>query len=167
MNRNDFLNNITVVISNANNPRTDFVLESPIKETVLTFRVKLDNDKYGIINSTLLKSLNIAVEEIAANAKIDEMDISDFFGMHYVTNANKMYGANVILDENNRNEINRRFGKVWLLPSSIHEWIVLPYNDFSYDTLKEMIISVNKSDVSEDEVLSDRPYILDRGKIYV
>ena len=51
----------------------------------------------------------------------------------------------------------------YILPSSIHECIVLPYSkDIEVDELNTMIREVNVTQVEEHEVLSDHAYFFDR-----
>lgn len=52
---------------------------------------------------------------------------------------------------------------LWLIPSSIHEWIIIPSNrGIPADVLTDMICSVNFGEVAREEVLSNHPYLYSR-----
>lgn len=54
---------------------------------------------------------------------------------------------------------------LYILPSSIHEVILLPFHkSLSKRTLTEMVYHVNRTQVAEDEVLSDKVYYYSREK---
>ena len=60
------------------------------------------------------------------------------------------------------NEIEENF---YILPSSIHEMIIVPEsNSPSRAHLDEMITEVNETQVDEEEVLSERVYYYNRDK---
>lgn len=48
-----------------------------------------------------------------------------------------------------------------LLPSSIHEWLVVPQIDDDYESFAKMVRSINDSVVSDSEILSDHIYRYD------
>ena len=50
---------------------------------------------------------------------------------------------------------------LYMLPSSVHEWMILPEcDDVAY--LKEMVTEVNRTAVAEIDLLSDHVYRYDR-----
>ncbi len=50
-----------------------------------------------------------------------------------------------------------------VLPSSIHEIILAPdLHSMSYDTIRQIICSINSTEVSADEILSDQLYLYNR-----
>ena len=65
------------------------------------------------------------------------------------------FGAAAILNPDNFKFLKK---DCWILPSSLHELIVLPYEDGMDEGLKEMVRSVNCSDVQESDRLSDHIY---------
>lgn len=65
------------------------------------------------------------------------------------------FGAAAILNPDNFKFLEK---DCWILPSSLHELIVLPYEDGMDGGLKEMVRSVNCSDVQESDRLSDHIY---------
>lgn len=66
------------------------------------------------------------------------------------------FGAAAILNPDNFAFLKK---DCWILPSSVHELIVVPYKGELGDELKEMVRSINLSDVKESEILSDQIYL--------
>lgn len=83
--------------------------------------------------------------------------------MYVLTNKSRIFGATCILYSKAIRELSVRYQEgLYILPSSIHEVIILPADE-SYDTdyLKEMICEVNETEVSIEEKLSDNLYYYD------
>lgn len=58
--------------------------------------------------------------------------------LYVVTNNSNMDGAAVLLDNDYLNDIHKRFGDYWILPSSIHEILVLPMQAYEKSNGKHM-----------------------------
>ena len=85
--------------------------------------------------------------------------------MYVLTNTNGINGASVIFYKDILNRIAGLLDtdKLVILPSSIHEVILIKYNDcFEPEELREMVASINATEVPAEEILSDRVYIYDR-----
>ena len=71
-------------------------------------------------------------------------------------------GAAAILNDTARQEIAEKLGDFYVLPSSIHEVMIVPKSTGrSLEELELMVRSVNSSEVEPDEVLSDHVYEYD------
>lgn len=84
--------------------------------------------------------------------------------MYVLTNTQRYFGAACILYnrvlEDIGNQLNEDF---YILPSSIHETIVLPVsNSNNKEQLDEMIAEINKTQVADEDVLSDHAYYYSR-----
>lgn len=96
--------------------------------------------------------------EYCTSEQIDESH------MYVLSNQYRHFGAGCILYdrvlEDIANLLNEDF---YILPSSIHETIILPasYN-LSEQDLSEMVVDINETQVSEEEVLSDHVYYYSR-----
>ncbi len=81
--------------------------------------------------------------------------------MYVLTNKSRFRGAGNIIDK----EAIRNKGignKLFAIPSSIHEWILLPYSDdMSPEDIGNMIREINGDIVSPEDQLGDRVYILE------
>lgn len=87
-------------------------------------------------------------------------------GMYILTNCRKCFGASELLDQNTLQDIADKIGDGFIiLPSSLHEVIVLPFQDEAeYKTLAEMVKEVNDTQVSVEERLSYHVYAYSRSE---
>lgn len=93
----------------------------------------------------------------------DEEDTEEEPDMYVATNQFMLFGAVVLLYQDILEEFgNKTGGNFYVMPSSIHEVILVPERD-GYDPriLCSMVREVNETVVSEDEVLSDSVYYYD------
>ena len=83
--------------------------------------------------------------------------------MFIITNQQTLDGASVIFYPEVMDQIGEGFqGNFFILPSSIHETIVVPDNgEFDYRVLQDMVQTINASEVSPEERLSDQVYHYD------
>ena len=91
-------------------------------------------------------------------------DLSTSVPMLILTNASKVNGASVILYPGLIPMLMDYFPQgIWLLPSSIHEWIILQksFCDNPAD-LKDTVTAINTSHVAPEDQLSDSVYTLDK-----
>lgn len=86
--------------------------------------------------------------------------------MFVLSNTFKLNGATAILYNNVLKEFADKIkSDLYILPSSIHETILLPVNEnMRKEELKEMVECVNATQVAPEEVLSDNVYFYDRTK---
>lgn len=82
------------------------------------------------------------------------------FPMFVLTNKKRMHGAAVILYPDLLEQLAAKMGKgFYIIPSSVHEVIIIPYDDrLDSDYIKWMIYDINHSKVEPEEVLSDSLY---------
>ncbi len=83
--------------------------------------------------------------------------------MYVLTNAEKMNGANSILDPKTMEDISEKVGgDFYILPSSLHEVIILPDSpDMDKDVLEQMVRDINAGEVAPEDRLSDHVYMYD------
>lgn len=86
--------------------------------------------------------------------------------MFVLSNRQRIFGSSVLLYDGWMKKIAGYFGKnYYILPSSIHEVILLPESgEESPEDLKRLIREVNRTEVESQEVLSDSLYYYDCGK---
>lgn len=84
--------------------------------------------------------------------------------MYVARNSNGINGATVLLYDGLIREFARKIGKdVFIIPSSIHEIIMVPDNgSMDADDIRNMVVDVNSSQVAPEEVLSDSVYLYSR-----
>ena len=75
--------------------------------------------------------------------------------IYFMTNEASYYGASMILDKKNLEQIARLLdGDFYLIPSSIHEMLCVPVNsDLDKDFLEYLLEDVNKTQVLPEEIL--------------
>lgn len=80
-----------------------------------------------------------------------------------VSNEDMMFGAIAILYEGVVEKLCDRLGthKLIMIPSSIHEVIVMPYSDEAAEGINSMIREINTTHVDECDRLSDHAYVID------
>lgn len=161
---------------------------TPIADLAAVYYIGIGFSDYGygsvVINNQILKSYKISVEELHAialqnmqkdKARLlpmtdilkgllsDTSDISDFeqpnVPMFVLTNEEKINGASKLLDSITMDEVAKRIGTdFYILPSSIHETILVTATDCSISELEKMVMEVNETEVAAEEILSDHVY---------
>ena len=103
--------------------------------------------------------LGIPFQEKEGNASRDK-------DMYILTNRRRRFGAAEILDKKTLRRIADKVGDGFIvLPSSIHETIVLPPKDAkTYDGLAKMVREVNDTQVDREERLSYHVYVYSRDE---
>jgi hypothetical protein len=141
-------------------------------------RIAMDNME--ALNPHVITSMNEIIVEMFAKdiAENDGIDISEARNMAramipsdeledntmmVITNESRVDGAAVILNDDVRQEIAEVMGgDYFVLPSSIHEVIVIPKLDgVDYRELEGMVQSINSGEVKPEERLSDHVYEYD------
>ena len=94
------------------------------------------------------------------------IDKEDGQQMHVLTNSNIRYGASVVFYDGLLRRISRMFGDdLFLIPSSIHEMIVLPkYAGIEKNELENMLNDVNDHFLEAEEILSQKVLFYDEKK---
>lgn len=120
---------------------------------------------YDLRNMTdILKEL-LAGESIPADAPDDATS----YPMYVLTNRYKLNGSGCILYQNLlRDFANRLESDLFILPSSVHEVLIIPVKNQTHpQELSDMVKDVNSSQLSREEILSDHIYYFSResGKI--
>lgn len=97
---------------------------------------------------------------------IPEDALGEVAPMYFISNESKVHGAASILDQTILDTLEKTLGGAfYVLPSSIHEMIVVPdVGDSNSDELRQMVKDVNATEVSPEEKLSDSVYRYDPEK---
>ena len=108
------------------------------------------------------KSLRTVIAE--CGKEIPDSLSEEIFRLYVVTNRQKTMGAACILYEGELEKITEWIGgNFYILPSSVHEVIVLTDNGRETpESLHKMIKEVNELHLMKEEVLSDYPYYYNR-----
>lgn len=80
--------------------------------------------------------------------------------MYLLTNKENYYGAIELLDSSILARISEQIGDFILLPSSTHEWLLVPdEGTLDYENLVCMVREINELQVAPEERLSDHVYV--------
>ena len=108
----------------------------------------------------IAREQNIDMDEAKEMAIQMMPDIPDT--MFVLTNDTKVNGAAAILNDEIRQEIAEKVGDFYMLPSSIHETLIIPKDaGMEFKELEQMVQEVNQTQVTPGERLSDHVYEYD------
>jgi len=136
-----------------------------------------DNNGQVVITKDLAKQLELSEEELFNLAltsapklhPAQNITFSDAIGymgedvrgmddlFRVITNRDKIYGASVLLYPGFIEELYQRYGKMYVLPSSQHEVLLVDHNADPLDYL-QMVREVNGTVVDNEDYLSDSVY---------
>lgn len=93
---------------------------------------------------------------------VDEIEPSQ--NMYVLTNSLGINGASCLLYDSVLSNFSKHLqSDFYILPSSIHEILLIPEDDsINHEQLKQMVMEVNQTQVPEDEILSDSVYYFSR-----
>lgn len=105
-------------------------------------------------------SMSDILKEVSYDVEADsETDGSALPEMYVLTNAIRKYGAISFLQEGTLQQISEKLQEdFFLLPSSVHEVILVKTAGLCASFLNEMIQDINKTNVLPEDVLSDHAY---------
>lgn len=97
--------------------------------------------------------------------ELEKVKESDPMEMFVLTNEKKVNGASCIMYPNVLKDFaNEKESDFYVIPSSVHEVILVPMKAKSKERLVEILNDVNKNELDPMEVLSDKVYKYDRKK---
>lgn len=92
-------------------------------------------------------------------------DVPEDKTMYVISNKYGVHGAANILYQDVLDKLAKHFNSdLYILPSSIHECIVMSTNNGEPDGLREMVMEVNEEALAENEVLSDHAYYYNKDE---
>lgn len=97
--------------------------------------------------------------------QIQSMGLMPAIPMIVIRNKTKYYGASAICDMEILGGLASDYeSNLLIIPSSIHECIVIPINqlDMEVEQVTEMVKAANATKIPEEEILSDHVYIFDK-----
>lgn len=147
------------------------VIKLAKENTMSTEPVIIENMKdyilqmmFNQISSRIISEREDDQEELIRILMEKDKDVSQM-DMYISTNRDNLYGAFVAMQKKNLLELANQIGieMLYILPSSIHEIIVIPaYENIEIENLREMVFNINRTDVAEEDFLSDIVYLFDK-----
>lgn len=151
-----------------------------IRKNDLVGAVYLRLDGGGIISAVTQKNLEMwgkTEKEVILQALVNQSpkftsmseilkrmtgrDFETAVPMYILTNKDEVNGAGLIFNDMILEDIRKKIGDYYILPSSIHEVIIVPIFGNEREGLSDMVKEVNETAVSIDERLSDHAYMYD------
>ena len=149
-------------------------------DLVICYRWKLDEFRGTFITYDMARDLGVTETDLYTLSKVDNVSIKEMTqvfneaGCEYVgdnnflvINSMKAYGASAIL---NTREFKRKVkADCYLIPSSIHEWLLLNPDMIEVADVRRIVKEVNNEKVSPEERLSYNVYYYqaETGKITI
>lgn len=111
--------------------------------------------------------MQAVINELMGNVFTEEDCNNDI--MFVLTNSLRTFGAACILYDGILEQIGTRIGEnYYLLPSSIHEMIIIPESQSpSREHLRKMVMEINETQVEQEDYLSDSIYYYDRKGLHI
>ena len=106
-----------------------------------------------------IQKMGEIVEEYSPGSLDDSMDI----GAYVITNHMRQYGCGCILYPDALSGFASAVGSFYMIPSSIHEFILIPEDDGkSQEDLLEILHTINRDELPAEDFLSDNIYFYDK-----
>ncbi|MBP5565481.1 MAG: hypothetical protein J6X45_07150 [Lachnospiraceae bacterium] len=121
-----------------------------------------------LIHKAEIKTMADTLIELMSSPDEETIDFlqSENSPMYVVSNEDKVFGAAVLLYDGLIREFSKRVdSSVWIIPSSVHELILVPsvyVTDSSI--LDDMICEINATEVPGTDILSNHAYYYDKKK---
>lgn len=146
----------------------DEMLKAAKDNTLLMEPVKVEKMTDFILHM-MLKELNEMEEDFDIDDRNELIQSivgkdSGRYEMYILTNQDNRNGAFSALQTDTLSDLADEIetDRLYILPSSTHEMIAVPAYDIKPNDLKEMVMSVNRSEVAEEDFLSDMVYLFER-----
>ena len=106
-----------------------------------------------------VRTINEVMYELIGVNVGPEIEEPDEPQTYVLTNAKKLYGANIMLYKEYLEIVAERMnGDFYILPSSIHELLAVPVSNTGLEQLREMVKEVNDNVVAPEEILGYEVY---------
>lgn len=181
---NECIGNGTILVRNEHLKKWQVSVETlkevALKNTPLLLKgniIPMEDVIYDLMRQKMICQIENSIGEhsdlgVKITEDMVEPIIKEMFGkiytepkgpkMYVVGNESKNYGAAVILYDNFLlNFAKKMKSDFYILPSSVHEVILLPVEniDDEISRLKEMVYEVNHTELSQEEILSNSVYL--------
>ena len=111
------------------------------------------------LESIMFQTMGFETKPVNLLEQFSDTPVNGNSGMIYVlTNADKMYGASLIAQDDVLEKASHCLGgDYYILPSSVHEVLLVPASEnLTAENLVSMVQEVNANEVSEEDRLSDK-----------
>lgn len=191
LNYDQLKENLVMRVQNESAELADDLVKTKFEDLVITYYAKIDENEraYAGITHQLLKQLNVSEEQLKEDAlssspKIMPATLNSLTthicgltgnsftpGMGtepeawIVTNTEGVYGASAFMYPGVKEWMYAKIGRYFVLPSSVHEVLLMPDIGTSADDLKALVKDVNETQLEPGEWLSDNIYYYDGTRV--
>lgn len=139
--------------------------ETALQDTMRLFPYKIENLVNILMRHAMLRYKGMSqVTEVLEDVKKHE-DSGMGMEMYVLTNDSELNGATCLLYEGALKEFaESKGGNLIILPSSIHELMIVMDNGYDLESLKELVRDANMTAVGKMDLLSDQVYYYDLEK---
>ena len=102
-----------------------------------------------------------------AVSELTDIDGEYLNGVLILTDESPLNGAKAILDAKGLKKLHKKIGDFLLIPTSIHDWMILHSDMLKEPGIPELILTVSNKAVPKDEFLSSHVYSYRDGKLYI
>ncbi len=144
--------NASITISNFLAAKWDVSTEE-LYEIALSNLETAKDENFQTMATVLAEIMGMSEEEFNQNMPLDE-------GLHVLTNNKRVHGAVEVLNKQVMESIREQMGTdFYIVPSSVHEVLIVPVDGMEVADLNGLICSVNATEVEAGDRLSDHAYI--------
>jgi len=119
--------------------------------------------EYNTNAETTIQSMAYVMAELMGMEYSEELENMAPYPLYVLSNESKTKGASAVLNKEVLAQFGRKHNteKIVVLPSSIHEMLLIPYSEeMSLEEFSAMVTEVNGNEVTPEERLTDRAYIV-------
>ncbi|MGF7009846.1 hypothetical protein M2146_000357 [Lachnospiraceae bacterium PF1-22] len=137
-----------------------FVTKDNLLEWNISINEVVNQAMVNIQGTEILHDLESLVKQISSDGEapnlFETMNIRNKTSKMYVlSNKSRFYGAAMIMNSKVMEKVRHIIGEsFYILPSSIHETILVVDDSNSVDDLKEIVKAVNLSELKDEDILS-------------
>ena len=136
-----------------------------IEEDLLDIVMQTNKFKANSMKETMIK---IMIEDGMPEEYIEEIRNNDAPDQTVVTNEENLYGAAAIYNKAILKQVADKYeSDLYILPSSIHEILLLPTTYGYKNEMDAMVKEVNETQVEPNEVLANHSYIFRRNTMEI
>lgn len=113
-------------------------------------------------NTTTIQSMGEVIRGIVPPESMTEEMEREFMSndMYVVSNKSRLFGAaEAFYNPSILRPLANAIGDLYVIPSSVHELIVVSKDSMSYSECAQMIKAVNSEEIRQEDILSDHPYV--------
>lgn len=164
-------NDLSIIYRYIIDSETDKGVQSFVITNKVAAELKLNEKELYNLAMTNTKKLFPPVvhtmQDLLAQMGMSSIDLSDPVPMYIITNEYNVHGATSMLYDDVLYDLaNKLDTNLFVLPSSIHEVIAIPFNSKSFSKslkdLEEMVYAVNMDQVDVSDRLSNEVYFYDK-----